>query len=169
MRVKKVHLANPDDEEMGVCGTYGDEEEDFDNITDVAAHVTCAHCLKHIAKQNGEVSAPEKITFEVTEDLQKALKLIGRVGARWADRTNQCRTYDEAIAHINSKLPNGARIPSRLTTWLVEVSNETGAITVKMTAKSAADAVTMVTNQARYFFSELDKSKHSVKVVGQVD
>lgn len=170
MRAKKIHFASEDDVYMGVCRVYGDENEDYDNITDRQGSVTCGHCLKWLAKQDGEVKVlKETLVFEVTDDLRVALKFIGKIGASWADRTNQCRTYDEAIKHINSKLPEGAFIPSRLTTWILEVGNKNGSIKVNYIAKTKEEAIQAIKNQAVYFSNNIGAEALAVTCVGKVE
>lgn len=166
----KMHYRDPFSRDMSLCGNYPPTT----NLTGTQRNVTCIKCRKSlglaVAPPTPKAPKPAPtFDFEVTDDVKKALKHVGKTMGAWAERTNQCNTYDQAITYLNTKMPEGVAVPGRFSQWNIRLENPDGeAMTIKVTAASGNAALRWVKENAfRVYNTNLDKIK--VSLVGEAE
>jgi hypothetical protein len=121
--------------------------------------VDCTSCTGTLDyRLAGGTSTPRAIStldLEVNEEVQKVLREIGREGARYAERTNLCNDYDRFVNHMNSKMPEGLRLPGRLNQWKVKIENATGSLEVEVQASSGNNARDIVRSQIGHYSGQI--------------
>jgi hypothetical protein len=148
------------------CGVY---PQGNTYVTTEHDLVTCVHCRRssEFTRSAPTSMNPDPVlTFEVTDDVVAALKVVGKLSARLAERKNLCSTYDDFIKILNNQLPTGARIPSRFKEWNIQLVDQQGsAIVVKVQGLTQSAAMSSVVSS----MTAPVRDQMTITVMGEVD
>lgn len=155
--------------EYAACGAWRPNVYTTRQSPDEVACIRCRKVLGFpVEPKPKKVPAPLTFDFEITEDVKKALRYVGKTMGAWAERTNQCNVYDQGIAHLNTKLPEGVKVPGRYSDWKIKIENSEGeSLTTVINAVSAKQAMDSVKWAIQRTGSGLEKAK--ITVVGEVE
>ena len=116
--------------------------------TDDRRAVTCQNCrytVQFIAQagvpENAPAVAPEeRLSFEVTDDVKVALKVINKIATRYANRANLCSQYDQFVEAVNRQLPEGAHLAGRFQHFKITAVKDGHVLETEVQANSIGEA-----------------------------
>ena len=166
MARNKLHYRAMEGSEYSLCSMY------LPAFTRTKSRVTCTRCRKHLGlpvETKPKVPKPAPtFDFEVTDDVRKALKYVGKTMGVWAERTGQCDTYDTGIAYLNTKMPEGVKVPGRYADWKIKIENKDGesihTVLNAVNGKAALDSLRWAISRAG---GGLEKT--TITLIGEVE